>query len=304
MLSNLPPHSRIALIRLRSLGDCVLTTPAIHLLKRHRPDLHLAVVAEPRFFPIFENNPDLDAVLPPTVRALRRFAPHLCVNLHGNGRTARLTLLSGARHRAAFAHFRHRWVYNTPIPTAQQVLGLTRKVHTAEHIASAVFHLGVPHSEIPHARLFAGNTPLPHRIAGPYAVIHPPASHPAKTWPAPFFLQVAQHLRRELDIQPVFIAGPGEDLSQFQMWPTFAGQPLSAIKRLLRDAALFLGNDSGPAHMAAAFQIPTFVLFGASDPIIWGPWQCPGEAITTTGPIHEILPAQVSAILSRMRVHA
>lgn len=300
LLSNLSPHSRVALVRLRSLGDCVLTTPAIHLLKRHRPDLQLAVIAEPRFSAIFEGNPDLDHVLPPSIRALRAFAPDLCLNLHGGSRSTRLTLLSGAPHRAGFAHFRNQWAYNLPIPTAQQILGLTRKVHTAEHVASAVFYLGIPQSEIPAARLFAGDIPLPRTIHAPYAVIHPAASHPSKTWPAPFFLQAAQHIRRELDLQPVFIAGPGEDLSQFQMWPTLAGQPLSTVKRLLRDASLFLGNDSGPAHMAAAFQIPTVVLFAASDPAIWGPWRCPGEAITSenSAPIHTIPAAKVLSSLT------
>ena len=49
LLARLPSRSRIAVIRLRSMGDCVLTTPALALLKAYRPDLQVRVVVEPRF---------------------------------------------------------------------------------------------------------------------------------------------------------------------------------------------------------------------------------------------------------------
>ena len=62
----------MAIIRLRSLGDCVLTTPAIDILKRYRPDLPIGVVVEERFRAIFEGSPDIDEMLPPEAGALRR----------------------------------------------------------------------------------------------------------------------------------------------------------------------------------------------------------------------------------------
>ena len=71
----------------------------------------------------------------------------------------------------------------------------------------------------------------------------------------------------------MFIAGPGEDLSAFRAYKTVAGAPLAEIKDLLANAALFLGNDSGPAHMAAAFGLPVVVLFGPSNVDIWRPWK-------------------------------
>ena len=64
LLERLPSRSRIAVIRLRSLGDCVLTTPALALLKAHRPDLRVRVVVEPRFAGVFEGNPDIDEISP------------------------------------------------------------------------------------------------------------------------------------------------------------------------------------------------------------------------------------------------
>jgi heptosyltransferase III len=302
VIESLPHGSRVAVIRLRSLGDSVLTTPAIRLLKACRPDLGIAVVSESRFFPIFEGNPDIERILPPSARELRSFGPALTLNLHGGTRSARLTTFSGARWRAGFSHFTPSFLYNVPIPRAQEILGIEQKVHTAIHLASAMFHLGVPISEIPRARLFAAPAPAP--ADGPYVVIHPFASEPGKTWPAQFFLTVAQHLKRELGLQPLFIAGPGEDLSSFQMWSTAGNLPLARTKQIMAGASLFLGNDSGPAHMAAAFGVPVAVLFGPSDPIVWAPWKTQSEVFVSDGPIHSISPQQVILALDKMRVHA
>ena len=51
------------------------------------------------------------------------------------------------------------------------------------------------------------------------------------------------------------------------------------MKTLISKATLFVGNDSGPAHMAAAFGVPSVVLFGPSKPAIWGPWRTESEII-------------------------
>src|SRR5690242_17016832 len=94
-LEQLPSGSRVAIIRLRSLGDCVLTTPAIEILKQSRPDLRIGVVVEPRFAPVFEGDPDVSEIIKPTVSAVARFRPALTVNLHGGTRSMVLTAGSG-----------------------------------------------------------------------------------------------------------------------------------------------------------------------------------------------------------------
>ena len=289
VLERLPPGARVAVIRLRSLGDCVLTTPAIALLKSARPDLRIAIVVEDRFSAIFAGNPDLDSILPPKASEISRWRPELTLNLHGGATSVRLTIASRARWRAGFAHFRFRPVYNIQIPRAQQILQVNRKVHTAEHVASAMFYLGVPQAEIPRARLFA--TPRP--MKRPYAVLHPLASAPDKTWPPANFLEAAEHLERRLGLEPVFIGGPGESLDAFSKYRCFAGSPLEEIKSLLSGAALFVGNDSGPAHMAAAFGLPVVVLFGSSDPDIWRPWRTESAVLTNPAGIHSVATAQV-----------
>jgi heptosyltransferase III len=284
--------ARVAIIRLRSLGDCVLTTPALSILKHARPDLKLAVVVEDRFAPIFQGNPDIDEILPPDLTAIARWRPELALNLHGGPKSAQLTVASRAPQRAGFAHFRFQSIYNIRIPRAQEILGVERKVHTVEHLASAMFYLGVPSCDIPRARLFATAPPK----SDPYAVIHPCASAPDKTWPAAKFRELA----RSLPLEPVFIAGPGESLAEFDGYRTIVGASLEEIKNLLAGATLFIGNDSGPAHMAAAFGLPVVVLFGASDPEIWGPWKTESSVLTSESGIAEIESAHVFAAISTL----
>jgi heptosyltransferase-3 len=257
-------------------------------LKQARPDLQIAVVVEDRFAPVFGNHPDIAFVLPPRSSALRAFAPTLCVNLHGGTRSARLTLLSGARFRAGFEIFRPGWIYNTPIPTAQETLGISRRVHTAEHMASAMFYLGVPIAEVPRAWIEPAPGRSPHAPETPYAVIHPLAATPAKTWASDSFLELARHLERSLGFEVIFIGGPDEELSPFQPYRTLPGAPLGEIVMLMRDAAFFAGNDSGPAHVAAAFGVPQVVFFGPSDSEVWAPWRTPAEILKADGPIRDI----------------
>jgi ADP-heptose:LPS heptosyltransferase len=280
----------------------VLSTPALEILKRSRPDLRLAVMVEDRFRAVFEGNPDLDEILPPALGALRRWRPRLCLNLHGGGRSAWMTALSGARYRAGFGHFRYRAVYNVRIPRAQEILGVERKVHTAEHLASAVFYLGAPICDVPRAKV-VGSVGMSADTAGmsacaTKAIIHPFATTAGKTWGAGGFLAVAQHLKQS-GIEPVFIGGGGDDFSPFRAFRAIAGAPLSEIKSLIAGASLFVGNDSGPAHMAAALGVPAVVIFGASDPAIWGPWRTVSEVVIAPGGVAQVLDA-----LARLRVAA
>jgi heptosyltransferase-3 len=295
ILDRLPPGSPVAVLRLRSLGDCVLTTPALDLLRAYRPDLQIAVVVEDRFREIFASY----QTVTPKLGSFRRVRPRLCLNLHGGTRSAWMTALSGAPLRAGFGHFRNGFVYNISIPRAQEILGVDRTVHTAEHLASAMFYLGVPVQEIPRANIgAAARTATP-----PYCVIHPVAATPSKTWPASHFLTIAEYLRTN-GIEPVFIGAATDDLTPFSGYRTLQGSSLTDVKALLSAASLFLGNDSGPAHMAAAFGLPVVVLFGDSDPAIWGPWRTASEILRHPSGIAHIPPAAVVEALARLRVHA
>jgi heptosyltransferase III len=290
VLDRLPSGARVAIIRLRSLGDCVLTTPALSLLKQARPDLQIAVVVEDRFAPVFDGNPDVDQILAPNASSVSRFRPRLALNVHGGATSVRLMLAAASGLRAGFGHFRFQPMYNVRIPRAQEILKVDRKVHTAEHLASAMFYLGVPQTEIPRARLFAA----PNSRARAYAVLHPFASEAGKTWPAENFLAVAKHLDRDLGIEPLFIAGANEDLSPFGEYTCFQGAPLEEVKSLASGAALFIGNDSGPAHIAAAFGRPVIALWGSSDLDNWRPWGTENVVLASPNGIQSIEVSEVA----------
>lgn len=299
ILERLPAGARVLIVRLRSLGDCVLTTPALSLLKQHRPDLEIAVMVEARFAAVYEGNPDV-TVLGPSKRAAIRWRARLTVNLHGGPTSAVLTLASMAGIRAGFAHYRQGWAYNARIPRAQEILGEERKVHTAEHVASAMFWLGVPRQEIPRARLFAEPAGRGER---PVLAVHPFASAAAKAWPAERFAAVARKLRDVGRMEPVIIAGPGDDTTPFAEFRTMAGT-LGEVKSLLKSAALFIGNDSGPAHMAAAFGLPVVVLYGASDPVVWAPWRTRSETIVSPEGLDRVETSSVLEAVERLGVAA
>ena len=300
LLERLPSGSRIAVIRLRSLGDCVLTTPALELLKTHRPDLRIGVVVESRFRALFEENPHVDDILPLSARVVANWHPRMTLNFHGGSRSMWLTAASGAEIKAGFAHHAYSFLYNAKIPRAQEILSDERRVHTAEHLASAMFWMGVPRTEIPRARLSAGKPAL----AGAYAVIHPFASAPEKTWPAERFIAVAEHLRDKAGLEPTFLAGPDDDPSAFAKFRTYQSVPLAEVKSIMAGAQLFIGNDSGPAHIAAAFGVPVVVLFGPSDPVNWAPWRTEGHVLTSPDAIGGIAVGEVVAAAEALRVRA
>lgn len=280
-LDTIAPGARVAIIRIRSLGDCVLTTPALELLHAYRPDLITGVVVEDRFRGIFEHHPAVSEIL----TSPRGFRPEMVINFHGGTRSTLMTLGSGARIRAGFAHHVGARAYNVRIPRAQQILGDERPVHTAEHLASAMFYLGVPQQQIPRASLFASDAnPIE---TGTYAVIHPFASAADKAWPVESFVEVANKLGTKV----VVLAGPQDDVRPFDRFKVYQNASLDTVKKLLRDAALFIGNDSGPAHMAAAFGIPCAVLFGPTDPATWGPWRTQARVLNQSMTADETLKA-------------
>ena len=303
LLPSLPVGARLLVIRLRSIGDIVLLTPALRLLKVWRPDLRVSVVVESRFRELLEGNPDVHETLDPgggsgwakvasrarAVREIRARKFALCLNLHGGPASTLLAGLSGAPWKAGFEHFRRRGIYQVLVPDARTILGQPN-IHTAEHQASAFFHLGLPRQEIPPAQLVvtAANeawwqekrTSLGIPREREYALLHPAALYSTKQWAPENFAALGAWLERETQLQVVYSCGPGESsvldaLERTAGSPTrrLEGMGLGRFAAALADARLFVGNDSGPAHMAAALGRPGVVIFGSSSSRIWGPWR-------------------------------
>ena len=292
ILAQLETDASVILVRLRSLGDTVLATPALALLRQALPNAQIRVAMDERFADVLVDQPHIDGVLriprqagivakAALVRTIRSLRPSLCVDMHGGATAAWLTALSAARWRVGFAHFRHAWAYNVRVPRAQAVLGRAAqaRVHTAEHHAAAMIHLGAEASEIPQARLAA----LPRSSEQPYAVLHGGASYFTKTWPAKNFRSVASELRLSHGLEPIFVAGPGEEAltEQFSGFQVRQIPRIAELMALVGGASLFVGNDSGPAHVAAAFGVPCVVIFGSSDSAAWRPWKVAHRVVET-----------------------
>ncbi len=302
LLPDFPAGARILILRLRSIGDIILLTPTLRLLKEWRPDLRVSVMVESRFRQLLQGNPAVEEILHPgegsgarnlfsrlaLIRELRRRGFALCVNLHG-GPTSRLfTRWSAAPWRVGFAHFRGANLYNVLIPDARTILNKP-SLHTAEHQAAAFFHLGLPQKEIPRAQIFAGaehaawwdarRASLGISPGQPYAIVQPTASYKTKEWAPEGFAKVGEYLERQAHVTPIYSCGPGE-ARVLDAVEKAAGAPLRRLERMslaqfaaaLAGARLFVGNDSGPAHMAAALSQPVVVIFGSSSSPIWGPW--------------------------------
>jgi len=307
LLPDLPAGARILILRLRSIGDIILLTPALRLLKEWRRDLRISVMVESRFRDLLRGNPAVEEILNPgegsgvhnlvsrlaVIRALRKRGFSLCVNLHG-GPTSRLfTRWSAAPWRVGFAHFRGASLYNILVPDARTILHKP-SLHTAEHQAAAFFHLGLPQKEVPRAQIFVGaeqaawwdaqRAGMGIASGQPYAVVHPTASYKTKEWAPEGFARMGEYLESKACVAPIYSCGPGE-APVLDAVEKAAGAPLRRLEGMslaqfaaaLAGARLFLGNDSGPAHMAAALARPVVVIFGSSSSPIWGPWPRQGS---------------------------
>ena len=106
------------------------------------------------------------------------------------------------------------------------------------------------------------------------------AGLPAMRWPVARFAEIARWLRSEHGIASVVNLGAGDseiatdarrELHDCTLIPD--PLPLRELIALVASARLFVGNDSGPAHFAAATARPSVVIFSSTNPTQWGPWQ-------------------------------
>jgi heptosyltransferase-3 len=101
--------------------------------------------------------------------------------------------------------------------------------------------------------------------AGTFAVIHPFSGSPRKNWPLEKFRALARGIERRMPVE--WCAGPDD--------PPLAGavriDDLYELACWLARARLYIGNDSGISHLAAAVGAPVLALFGPTDPRIWAP---------------------------------
>jgi lipopolysaccharide heptosyltransferase III len=295
LLPGLPRGADVLIVRLRSLGDIVLSTPAFAALHDWRPDLRLCILIEPQFTPLLEGNPAIAEILTrkgflATARELRRRKFSVAYNQHAGPSSAMLLSTIGARWRVCWTGRQFSFLYNVLVP---DIVG---PFHTVEHRIEQFYGTGLPRGPIPPAQVF----PQADAVASvarhlseqgissgsPYAVLRPGAKYFTKRWAMDKFIAIARWLRDKQGIVPVFNLGQGEaDIaaevrkSCGEDFVLLDSLDLGRLIALIAGCRIFVGNDSGPTHIASATGRPTIAIFGSSSSVHWRPWQTTNRVV-------------------------
>ena len=299
--------SRIALVKLSSLGDVVHALPLAHALRRRLPDVELTWVVERREEAILTGNPDIDHVVavdtrlwrrefrrPGSARAValkvrglvRRLAAgrfDVAVDVQGNLKSGLITALTRAPLRIGFAvgdcRERANALFTTrrvalprgPIPVVEENLAVLGALGIRRaDVGPPVFPIPTdPAAEGVIARVLEkeGVKPESRLLA-----LNPGAGRAGKRWAVESYRRLGEALARRLALRPVICWGPGEGGLARAVAADMAGAPLVPpatsileMTALLRRAALVVGGDTGPIHIAAALGVPTVGLYGPTD---------------------------------------
>ncbi len=281
---------RVVLIRLSALGDIVHTWPLADALRRSQ--LCLSWVVEQPLLPLVEGHPAVDEVVSVAThrwrrqplasssrgemaavrRHFRELRPELCIDAQGVLKSAVVTRWTGAGRRVGLA-----------LPWRRERLaGLAY----TETVAGSLQHTHVVATNLELVRA-AGATP-PQEVPAPsgrwllnrledhdppgswqssYAVLLPGAGHPSKVLPVGILVEIADALARE-GLPVVVVWGPGEQeraakiVSRSGDGVTLApATGLADLTVVLGRAALVIGGDTGPVHLAASLEVPTIGVF-------------------------------------------
>jgi predicted lipopolysaccharide heptosyltransferase III len=295
-LWNWDQVERVLVVKLRSIGDTVLSTPSLFALKRFLPNASIDILLEDWVAPVLEGHPHIDNVITVTkgsTTSRARLVPRLranrydvVYNLHGGSTATMLARASGAKHRVGYATYQYARLHNHIAPSPL-TLWSQAKVHSVEQQLGLLGWTGVPVNDRPPTFLTVTNEAA-DSIADklvtlgldqtPFVILHPAAAFATKQWQAQNFARVVDELKR-LGFPVLVITTENEANIVSEIRGGTSGEvkaltnlSLPEITALLSRARLFVGNDSGIAHMAAAVNAPSVVIFGSSNRAHWSPW--------------------------------
>ena len=296
---------RVLLVRLRSIGDTVLATPSIFALKRFLPHAQIDILLEGWVAPLLSGFPDVDNVITldrasvasraQVARRLRQTRYDVAYNLHGGTTATLLTRASGAKHRVGFKTYQYARLHNHLSPSPIMLWGRD-KTHSVEQQLALVGWTGVPVTDRPSTCLGVSpeaSAKIRDRLTAAglnsnqsFALIHPAAAFATKQWAVEKFAKVIEDLAAR-SIPSVILVAPSERVLGFEL-EKLSSTPaiilndltLPEVVALCGCARLFVGNDSGIAHVAAAMDTPSVVIFGSSNRVHWQPWtKAPSEVV-------------------------
>ena len=231
---------------------------------------------------------------------LRRARFDLVVDFHGGPRASFLTWATGAPRRVGYAIAGRSWMYTEVVPRAADL----RPRHSVENQWDLLAHLGRPLPVAPdpsrhrvrmeesaaaaaavEGRLAAAGIGPAHRIV----VVHASAGNPFRRWPASHFVELAVQLAaNDPDRRIILTSGPSEAEAARaiveqarQRLPAGSGDQIRTgdeyslveLRSLVARAAVYVGGDSGPLHVAATSDVPIVGLYGPTLPVRSAPWR-------------------------------
>lgn len=283
---------RILLIRTDRIGDVALSTPAIKAVRDRYPDAYIAFMVRPCAKDIVEGNPCLDEVIIYEKEGTHKgffstllFALNIrkkrfdtAIILHPTNRAHIIAFAAGIPNRIGwnrklpflltkavkdekFLGKKHEFAYTLDIlreigiKTEEGTLSISVKKSDDESINSKLSSMGVLNSDL-------------------LIAVHPSASCPSKRWPPERFASLINRLKKSYDLRFVLVSGPEEKAHAARLKGMlecgvldFSGQTsVGELAALLKKCALFISNDSGPVHIAAAVGTPSVVIFGRKQP--------------------------------------
>jgi ADP-heptose:LPS heptosyltransferase len=265
-LSSSPPRPRLLVVEAWGIGDVALAVPFLREAVRHT---EVTLLAREHAAPLLHR-------FVPEVKLVAAHLPWTAFS--GKYRLARWPWrkLTATRRELRAANF-DLGLSARPDPRDHAVLwlaGARRRLGYARVGSSALLHESLPPPPSPHraahwaqlAATLGWNAPASLPRAMPpqarLAVIHPGAARVERRWPLERYQPLATRLR-DAGWEVRFL---DEDYAT-----------LDTLMDALAPAALFIGNDSGPGHLAALLGVPTFTIFGPQVPEAFHPWQ-PGAA--------------------------
>ena len=290
--------NNILVIKLRYLGDVLLATPVLRAVREKFPEVRLAAAVNRGTEDILKGNPDLNEVLIVErgglasqfrfLGEIRRRRFDCVIDLTDGDRAAILTRFSGAPVRIGLNE-EHRWrglLYTTVVRPGPSV------AHRIERDLETVRPLGIdPKAGLPVLRTSPQDDEAAARLLDEIAgeplsggartliMLHPGARYWFKAWPVERFAELADRLTERGDCR-ILIGGHAQERALADdMASRVRSKPVVLAGRttvlhyasILKRCALFVGNDNGPMHMAAALGVPVVALFGPSNPSEWGP---------------------------------
>ena len=297
----------ILVIKLRHLGDVLITTPTLSALKQAYPDAGITMVVNAGTEVMVEGNPDVEEVIPldregngngrsgfssnlNLIRELRKKHFDLSIDFTIGDRGAFLSLLAGAPQRIGFKPKKAKqwwWslAYTRTIPQPRP------NRHVVDSHLDAVRLLGLSPGRTglkftwqsrdeDQVKTWLNGPGFDERE--PYLVVHPTSRWMFKTWRLEGYARVIDAIQGDLGRPVVITSGPGKMeteavqsiLSRCRTRPLdLSGRlDLKQLGCLIAGASAFFGVDSAPMHIAAAVGTPVVALFGPSGDIMWGPW--------------------------------